>query len=107
MQCDIKVTFDSQLNEINYLQDINNNLINEMKISENELILQLTTLDCDFKDTSINGNVIIPAKEYTFEILSRELNSLTNECEIKSENNRDLTIIKNNLLEELDKYKYE
>lgn len=37
VQCDLRRTFDSQLSEIQFLQAVNNNLINEIKIKDNEI----------------------------------------------------------------------
>jgi len=103
MQSDLIRTKTSQESEIIFLQNLNTNLINEIQIKGNELDDQIKSLNNDIKSTDLNGHNILSDKESTINKLGEKVETLEKDCDDKTEENRDLTVIKNNLTVELDK----
>lgn len=103
LQSDLVRTKTSQEGEIIFLQNLNTNLINEIEIKGNELDNHIKTLNEDIEVTDLNGNNILSDKDSTINKLGEKVELLENDCNNKTEENRDLTILKNNLTTELDK----
>jgi len=103
MQSDLSRTKASQESEIIFLQNLNTNLINEMQIKNNELDDQIKSLSNDIKVTDLNGHNILSDKDSTINKLGEKVDMLEKDCDDKTVENRDLTVVKNNLTVELDK----
>lgn len=93
----------SQESEIIFLQNLNTNLLNEITIKGNELDNHIKSLQDDIKVTDLNGCNILSDKDSTINKLGEKVDNLEKECDNKTEENRDFTVIKNNLTVELDK----
>jgi len=90
-----------------FLKNINANLINECQVKGHELEDQIKSLNNDTQVTNLEINDILSDKESTFNKLSDKVDDLEKECNINTDQNRDLTIIKNDLSLGLDKCKLE
>jgi len=93
----------SQESEIIFLQNLNTNLINEIQIKGHELDDQIKSLNDDVKVTDLNGNNMLSDKDSTINKLGGKVDILEEDCDTKTNENRDLTVVKNNLTVELDK----
>lgn len=93
----------SQKSEITFLKNINSNLINEIEIKGHELEDHIKSMNNDIQITDLNGHSMLSDKKSTINKLSDKVDDLEKYCSSKTDRNRDLTIIKNDLTVELDK----
>jgi len=103
MQSDLIRNKSSQESEIIFLKNVNSNLINEIEIKGNELEDHIKSMNNDIQITDLNGHDLLSDKNSTINKLSDKLDDLEKDCSSKTDRNRDLTIIKNDLTVELDK----
>lgn len=78
-----------------------------MKLKELELNDQNEKLRDNLRETVDSGNKILTDKDFTIENLELEDNILEKDCHNLTNINRDLTVLKNDINEELEKCRYD
>jgi len=74
-----------------------------MKLKETELQNQLNTLNTDIETENVQGKDLLTDKDASVLNLTNQVNDLENECNVMTDENKNLTIEINDLKAELDK----
>jgi hypothetical protein len=81
IKSDINKTKASLEGEIIFLQNVNTNIINEMKIKEDELEYQIEIVSKDIRDTDNNGEKLLKNKNSTIFELECINKNLEKDCD--------------------------